>query len=80
VSYLEGMSTEDAFSDFRRILPRSLEYIDERVSVGTVQAKGRLLARHRHLFDVLRQFNLRLAIDLDQLVDAPESGLALTGD
>ena len=54
----------------RWILAGPLQQVDEGVPVAAVEAEGLLLARHRDLVHVLRQLDLRLLVDGDELEDA----------
>ena len=74
------MAAKNTFVDFRWWFIRQLQEVDERVAVVAVQPEDALLAGHRHLLHVLRQLDLRLPVDLDQLVDAAQGRLALAGD
>lgn len=73
------MPAKHAAALFGRVLSRPLEEVDEGVAVGGVESEGGLLSRHRHLLHVLTQLDLRLPVDLDQLVHAAQGGLALAG-
>ena len=77
---LERMSAKNSFVDFRWRFVRQLQEVDERVTVVAVQPEDALLSGHRHLLHVLGQLDLRLAVDLHQLVDAAQGRLSLAGD
>merc|ERR1712038_1345240 len=73
------MPAENPLTDLWRILPRPHHQINQSVAVTAVQPKCNLRPGHGDLLDVLRELDLRLPIDLHQLVDTAESGLSLAG-
>ena len=80
LALLEGVTTEDSLAHLWRLLPRPHHEVNESVAVAAVQPEGDLLPGHRHLLHVLREFDLRLPIDLHQLVHAAQRWLPLAGD
>lgn len=77
---LEGMATQHLLAHGGRMFRVLLKQINQSMSIGTVQSIGILVARHCDLFHILTQFNPRLPIDLDQLVDTTQGRLSLTGN
>ena len=73
----ENIDNHQVYQLFNIYISHPHIYIDNTLHLSP---KCNLRPGHGDLLDVLRQLDLRLPVDLHQLVDTAECGLSLTGD